>query len=452
MSSRKERVNENIARARYSLPFFSRKQQELIMLLPALCALDKEGLGIFGRVMYTAGERDLLLRLFPDRGPVVAGRLPDKVHIESLIILPRPSIHADAEMLLLAIPRNTTDAPAISAALERCAPLFVHHRMRLHPVVTSNPPQLLIAEFFRTGVVLAGRHPVRTRLEQDETGIFLGDLPALITDASEPPSPTWDPFREHLSQMLLGYCHNHGLAAISKTPDVSPFMLPYLQVMEDMENDRDTEGLEKIAACLYFLFAEFPPAKQVVTHLARSRHWPLPQQGRLQELSWRELVYLRQWLVPREENELPLFSWPGPQQVPLAEVNLSHERDLWRITGDASMFMHRYPWVCLVFGALAGLINRHTRVRVPDHLGYRRNAATVLGNMVEATIQGSECIIADDPLEGAVRASHGRWFYTPDPLALLGEGKKYSLELRETIKKKAILDDIGLEDLIKGAT
>ena len=113
---------------------------------------------------------------------------------------------------------------------------------------------------------------------------------------------------------------------------------------------------------------------------------------------------------------------------------------------EAREFGHAHAWVVLVWAALAGLAGPASRIFVPREPGIKHNAGKILRGCVEAILHGADMLVPEDHLQGSIYMRDGRFFFSSDPFAILGQGNKHSVGLFEIIKKKALLDDIDLKD------
>ncbi|HOO46897.1 MAG TPA: hypothetical protein PLM29_11750, partial [Deltaproteobacteria bacterium] len=91
MSLAKQLSHKNIERARHWLPFLSPEMRDLVTLLPALFCEGSESIGILGRITCSHKEFELLKTYLGRKPQITAGRLPDRMPLESLIAVLKPS-------------------------------------------------------------------------------------------------------------------------------------------------------------------------------------------------------------------------------------------------------------------------------------------------------------------------------------------------------------------------
>jgi len=402
--------------------------------------------GIHGHA-FNAVESSLLKTYFPEHEPVPVDRLADRVMLESIIAIPRPSpthpCHVTVQ--LIALPKPEADEAALEVKLKECARLMGEKGLPIAPAILRAPlPPLLCYDIMRLGVVLAGRHPVIRAEEQGDATIFIGDLTA--QDCRRMPEHAgWSVFEQVLEDEIRGFLSAGRYPMLFSIPTANPYLLPYLPILNHYEEQLDTSRLEKLRTCLYYLFADFPPTQEAMAQL--SRDWRLPELTALGRLSVQDCLRLRLWLIPSADNELPVCAWPAPGGWSLAEVHLHKSGDLWGIAG-LTMLRHRYPWVILAWAGLTGLIGRVTYIH-RHGLRLRRDARDHLVRMADCVARGVDIIVPPDHSQGSIRLRGGRFYYSDAPFALLDKGNKFSLDLDEPVIRKARLDDTGLEHLIK---
>lgn len=439
-------IQRNISRARYSLPFLTAVHRDLITLVPALLSAGQSSCGIHGHA-FNAVESSLLETYFPQHEPVPVDRLADRVQLESIIAIPRPSPAQPGHVCvqLIALPRPGADEAALRVKLMECEDLIGEQGLPISAALLRPPlPPRLGYDIMRLGVVLAGKHPIIRADEQGDATIFIGDLTAQDS-ARMPLQKGWSVFTQVLEDEIQGFMTAGRYPMLFTIPTVNPYLLPFLPILNHYEERLDTSRLEKLRTCLYYLFAEFPPTREAVAQL--SRDWRLPTLSRIEELSVQDALRLRLWLIPSDDDELPVCAWPAPAPWSRTEIHLHRTDELWGISG-LSMLRHRYPWVVLAWGGLTGLIGQETYIH-RHGLRLRRDARDHLARMAACVARGVDIIVPPEHAQGSIRLRHGRFYYSDAPFALLDQGTKFSLDLDEPVIRKATLDDIGLEHLIK---
>ncbi|MBN2298344.1 MAG: hypothetical protein JXM72_07110, partial [Deltaproteobacteria bacterium] len=141
--------------------------------------------------------------------------------------------------------------------------------------------------------------------------------------------------------------------------------------------------------------------------------------------------------------ELPVFTWPPPENMSLGSVQLCLNNDLWQLR-EAAEFQCRHAWAVLMWGFISGIITRNTRITTPRTLNLRSDAKKRLYAAYKALEQNTHIIVPEDHMQGSIQKMKGRFYFSDKPFAILEQGNKHSLEIFETIKKKALLDDIDL--------
>jgi len=439
-------IQRNISRARYSLPFLSAVQRDLITLIPALLSAGQPSCGIHGHA-FNAVEDSLLKTYFPEHEPIPVERLADRVQLESIIAIPRPSpAHpGQVALQLIAVPRPEADQAALITKLKDCGDLIEDKGLIVVPALLRPPlPPRLGYDVMRLGVVLAGKHPVIRAEEQGDATIFIGELTS-IEQIPMPPERGWTVFSQALDDEIQGLMSAGRYPMLFTIPSVNPYLLPYLPILNHYEENLDTARLEKLRTCLYYLFGPFPPTREDMARLTQS--WKLPLLTPLDQLSIQDSLRMRLWLIPAEVDELPVCVWPPPARWSQTEIHLHKTGDLWGFSG-LSMLRHRYPWVVLAWGGLTGSIGLQTYIH-RHGLRLRRDARDHLVRMTACVARGVDIIVPPDHAQGSIRLRGGRFYYSDAPFALLDQGIKFSLDLDEPVIRKAMLDDTGLECFIK---
>ncbi|OPZ59659.1 MAG: hypothetical protein BWY87_00893 [Deltaproteobacteria bacterium ADurb.Bin510] len=166
----------------------------------------------------------------------------------------------------------------------------------------------------------------------------------------------------------------------------------------------------------------------------------------LASLSLKQGLRIRRQLVPLSETELPIVLWPPPKSRSRTSLRLVRTKGLWHLE-DLAEFSHPYAWVTLSWAALSGLIDGDTLIRAGEGLNLRPDAVRRLSRLKQAVLEGLELIVPSDHLEGSIECRGGRFFFMAEPFAALRQGRKLVLEIEQDVKRKAILDDKGLEHL-----
>ncbi len=439
-------VRKNIDRARHSLPYLHPTVRELISLIPALFCEGRPVAGISGHCACTQDVYNLLKKHLGRRPEIIVGRLPDTVMLESLIVLLRPCLSNEfsCSIKLLCRARSERFTQEIREKAGQIREVFRTVGVPVTCLVHGDAlPQLLVYDVMRTGIVLAGMHPVIRLGAPGESVNYIGELPHNITDPSRLEYAQWNPFQCFLDQEVTRFIEAADYPAPLSIPGANPFLIPYLHILHRYDEMMATDALEKIRTCLSHLFGPFPPTREAMNALLQAWRRKDSFLG-VGEMSFTTALYLRKWLVPLEAGELPIFSWPPPGHVALAEAHLCRSGDLWHL-GEMGEYRHPYPWVVLLWGVMTGLINQVTRLVFPSTPRFRRDAKQRLLAAYQGLLQGVDIIVPEDHQQGSVRRTNGRYFFSDKPFAILETGTKHSLELFESIKKKALLDDIDLE-------
>ncbi|HOO37094.1 MAG TPA: hypothetical protein PLV78_02205 [Deltaproteobacteria bacterium] len=444
-------VHKNIDRARHWLPYCHPKLRDLIALLPAFFCEGHPSIGTYGHKSCTTEEYHLLHNYLGKRPDIPVGRLPDRIGIDSLIVCARPSLSNEyfSSVLLICRPRTESSPDEIEEKAQEIARIYRRHGISLTCVIKGGTlDQLLVYEIMRTGIVIAGKQPITRTENSSDSRTFIGEVPRLITDSTRVESHEWNPFQCFLDQKADEFINSGDYPAPLSIPGSNPFIIPYLHILHRYDENMDSESIEKVRSSISNLYTPFPPTHEAMQALNKA--WNMTGSYRsLEEMSFDNGLLLRKWLIPMEENELPVFSWPPPEHMALPAARLCQDKGLWSIR-EAGQYRHSYPWVVLTWGVVAGLINSGTQLSFPSSLLFRRDIKKRLLALHEEIAQGAEIIVPEDHTKGSIQFRCGRFFFSNTPFAILEKGNKYSLELFESIKKKALLDDIDLDKYEKG--
>ncbi|HQI01344.1 MAG TPA: hypothetical protein PLF54_06735 [Deltaproteobacteria bacterium] len=449
MHDQQSLIQRSIHRTRHSLPFLDPSLRDLITLLPLMLSEGELPIGIYGNPIYGRRELEFLKKYLGRKPHIAMRRLPYRTMVESLIVLVRPSLSSRYHSTVTVICIAKKDAPVreIDSKLAAISDVFRSSCVPFAWLISNGTPlpELLVYEIMLTGIVAGGKQPAQARGMDPDLYAYIGDLPGKITRADLPETGEWNPFRHYLEEQIEQFVSKEDYPSVLSIPSANPFIIPYLHILHRLEESMNTEQVEKMRMSLLYLFSAFPPTRDAIKDLMntwriRSSYTPL------KELSFEESLRLRKWLVPLEENELPVFSFPPPPHFPAERLELKKRGSLWGFEGIRT-FSHEYPWVVLVWAAAAGLIGRGTRVIAPQGPMMRRGWKDLLLHSLEALRRGTDILVPDDHSQGSLRSGKGRIFFHPAPFAILGEGQKYSLALFEDIKKKTLIDDTGLKRL-----
>ena len=445
MHTATELVHKNIGRAWHWLPYCPPIIRDLIALLPALFCEGHPAVGIYGHKTCSPAQYDLMEKYLGRRPEIPIGRLPDRIGIDSLIVCVRPSLANEyySSVMLICRPGAAARLDEIEEKAQEIRRIFGLHGIPLTCLIQAGTlPQLLVYEIMRTGIVLAGMQPVTRTEESSGSRTFIGELPHLITDTSRAESDEWNPFQCFLDQEVSGFIRAADYPAPLSIPGAHPFLIPYLHILHRYDEKMDTSVVAKIRASISSLFTPFPPTHEAMHALKNAWDMNDSYQG-LDKMSFDKALQLRTWLIPVAENELPIFSWPPPSHVALTTTRLHCDDGIWSLR-EARQYRHPYPWAVLTWAVIAGLITTETRLNMPGSLHFRRDIKNRLAAVHKAIAQGADIIVPEDHTQGSIHKKCGRFFFSDTPFAILDKGNKYSLELFEDIKKKALLDDIDL--------
>ncbi len=446
MQSAQALIQRNIQRARYSLPFFDPGLRDLITLIPPLLSEGSPSIGIYGRPGCSTREYELLAGYLDRKPAIVAGRLPDRVLIESLIALPVPSLAGrhSTSIMAVCLLRDEDHTEEVRTKIAAVARVFEKHGTPLAAHVSTGPlGQLLVYDIMRTGIVLAGKHPVTDKKAASDACIYIGGLPGVITQMHDSVrSREWNPFSHYLDSQTAEFIRKKDYPSALSVPSANPFIIPYLHMLHHHEERTDKERIEKLRMSLLGLFSSFPPTRELMQVLRSA--WKMDSAPEdFSGLDFTSALRLRKWIVPLKRDELPVFSWPPSMSFELDRLALGQERRHWGVA-QTREFRHAHAWVVLTWAALAGLVGRATRITAPRELRMKSGVRKILLEGVESLLHGKDSLIPDDHFQGAIHLKGGRFFFSPGPFAILEQGNKHCIELFEAVKKKALLDDIDL--------
>ena len=446
MQSAQTLIQRNIQRARYSLPFFDPGLRDLITLIPPLFSEGYPSIGIYGRPGCSAREYKLLAGYLDRKPAIVAGRLPDRVLIESLIALPVPSLAGrySTSIEVVCLLRDGDHTEEVRAKIASVARVFEKNGTPLAAHVSAGPlGQLLVYDIMRTGIVLAGKHPVTDKKAASDACIYIGDLPGVITEMHDSaPYREWNPFLHYLNCQTAEFIGKKDYPSALSIPSANPFIIPYLHMLHHHEERTDKDRIEKMRMSLLGLFSSFPPTREIMRSLRST--WKMDSAPKdFRELDFTGALRLRKWIVPLKRDELPVFSWPPPVTFELDRLVLGQERRHWGVE-QAREFRHAHAWVVLTWAALAGLVGRATHITAPRSLRVKPGVRKILLEGIKALLLGKDSLIPEDHFQGAIHLEEGRFFFSPGPFAILEQGNKHCMDLFEAVKKKALLDDIDL--------
>jgi hypothetical protein len=451
MHSVKRLTQKNIDRGRHWLPFLNPRARDLIMLIPSLFCLSENMAGIYGHITCTPDQYDLLHHLLGRKPKIPVNQQPYRVLIESLIALPRPAVSRPGaiNIVLLVVPKPGSDSSVLPEKCREIRGFFLDKEVALSPHILSGPfPPLILNEVMRTGVVLAGKHPLENTDEFPDFSFSAGKLPDYVTDCTSLGMNEWNPYQAYLEQQMEELVLQGRYHPYVHLTSVNPFFLPFLPILAKHEEEWDTEKTVAVRNCIDALFSRFAPTREDMKVLRKA--WGIGDTpvSNPSDMTFAEAIRIRRDLIPLEGKELPLFSWPPPPWWELIRASLTYDGESWLIA-EADCFRHRHAWVVLTWAALAGLIGPHTLVKAPRHLLLKRRPYEILRKVLQELLKGAGLIIPEDTHQGSVQMKSGRFFYSEAPFAALIPGKKSELSLFESIKKKALLDDSDLHPSLK---
>jgi len=437
-------IHANVGRARHSLPYMATASRDHLQMIAPLLALGEPPCGIYGHPLCSDSEREAIKRQRPLLRPPRQS-LPGRVNIQSLIVIPEPAPASLSCCALTAVvlPTSATEIAVITARLAEIAADFAESGVILNSFCGFEPPQRLVQAIMQRGMVVAGKHPVTTRDFDSDTAFYVGELPGLIDDHAYVVRRDWDPCTAYLEDRIAGLINQKSYPAGFSLNHMNPFLLPYLPLFEEASDD----NLTKLRQALCGMLRGFGPCRDELERLLNA--WEMDDCGpEPAGASLRQSLRVRRRLVTIEDNELPIAIWPPNKSRILASLRLVRTKGLWHLE-DLNEFSHRYAWVTLTWAALSGLIGAATQIKAGDGLDLRPDAARRLSNLRASILDGLELIVPTDHTEGSIECRQGRFFFQGEHFAALKQGKKIVLEIEQDIKRKAILDDKGL-DYLKG--
>jgi len=446
MASIRRLIRKNTDRARHWLPYVQDRTRELIMLVPSLFCLGEDMTGIFAHPTCTLEQYSLLKKHLDGKFDVAVARLPDYILIESLIMVPRPSIVSTdfLNLLLIIIP---TDGAPIEKIEQKCSEIELFFRARGIGMAThilhGKLPPLTLYEVMRLGIVLAGRHPIFRRNDETEMSFFAGEIADIISDTQTIYSSEWNPFQHILECETETTIRKHTYHPHMNLHSMNPFIAPYMPMLIRYEEELNADMLLTLRLCISALFFHFGPTRETLAEMMRAWRLSATQIPDVSNLSLDEAMRLRNIFVPLDEHELPVFSWPPNPFWQLKNATLVWDGPGWRL-GESESFLHKHAWVVLAWAAISGLIGSSTLLKTPDGLLLKTNAVETLASLKDAISKGADIITSSDPRQESIRINRGRFFFSDSPYAILERGRKISLVLFKEIKKKALLDDSGL--------
>lgn len=449
MRDQESLIHKSIDRTRHSLPFLNPSLRDLITLIPLMLSEGDLPIGIFGSPIFDRREIELLTRYLGRKPRFAMARLPYRIMVESLIVLVRPSLsnRHGSSLTVVCITRNDVPMEEIRSKLASIADVFRGHGIPLAWLVSGGAslPELLVYEIMLTGMVMGGKQPAPAKGMDPDLYTYIGELPGKITQAEHLRAEEWNPFRQYLDTQVAEFISRGDYPSALSIPSASPFIIPYLHILHRLEESMNTDEVEKVRMSLLYLFSTFPPTGDAVNDLMNA--WKISSSYTpLKDLSFEESLRLRKWLVPLEENELPVFSYPPPPHFQADRLELKRNGSLWGFEGIGK-FGHRHPWVVFLWAVIAGLIGKDTRITVPQDLMIKRTWKGLLLEALEALRNGTDVLVPEDPGQGSIHFRNGRIFFLSAPFAILGQGEKHSLGLFDEVKKKTLVDDIDLKRL-----
>jgi len=419
--------------------------RDLITLLPAMFCEGQHCIGIHGHIACSAKEYELLKSYLQRNPQIIPGRLPDRMLIESLIVIIRPDLSSryHSRIIVLCKTKSQDINKQVMEKSREISWLF-HKSGKAVSFVVYNDilPELIVYDIMRTGIVLGGKHPVTKKHLQSDICTYIGELPGMITDMSRIESDDWNPFQAFLDTETDLFIENSDYPAPLFIHGANPFILPYLHILHRYDEGMIAETIKKIRTCLIYLFSSFPPTNETITDMKGA--WKMNDSDHISDRnSLVNALHLRKWLVPLKENELPVFTWPPPENMSLGSVHLCMDNDLWHLR-EANEFQCRHAWAIIMWGYISGIITKETRITATAPVMLRTDAKKRLYDARLSIEQGARIIVPEDHMQGSIQRINGRFYFCDKPFAILEEGPKHSLELFDGIKKKALLDDIDL--------
>lgn len=446
MASIRSLIKKNVDRARHWLPYVSEKTRELVLITPALFCLGKDKAGIFSHPTCTP-QQHALLRKHLGRNPGLAiSRLPDYVLIESLIAVPRPSVVND-DLLglgLVVIPSPGASPDTLRRKGAEVESFFRQRGMGVSvDIFPSALPPLVLMEVLQLGIVLAGRHPLSRPDDDTDMGIIVGEVPGTITDARSLTPSEWNPFQHVLKREVDRLVVEQGYHPHLHMRTVNPFFLPYLPVLVRYEEDLDADMLLLLRLSMGALFLRFGPTREVVAQMMKAWGLSERQVPDVTSMDLTEAVNTRKRYAPLQDDELPIFSWPPKPSYLMDRVTLDWDGSGWSLK-EADLFSHRHAWVILAWAAIAGILGRETTLKAPEGIMLKPETPEILAGMMDDIMMGTDIIVPSDARQGSLRIKDGRFFFSATPYAILEPGRKTTLSLFREVKKKAMLDDKGI--------
>ena len=437
-------IHANVGRARHSLPYLATASRDHLQMIAPLLALSDPPCGIYGHPLCSDSEREAIRRQRPLIRPPRQS-LPGRVNIQSLIVIPEPTPASLSGCALTAVvlPTNAAETATIQARLTEIASDFAESGVILNSFCGFEPPPRLVQAILQRGVVVAGKHPVATTDFDPDTAFYLGELPGLINDPTYVARRDWDPYTAYLEGHIAELIRQGRYPAGFSLNHANPFLLPYLPLFEEAGD----EHLIKLRQALCGLLRGFGPCRDELERLLSA--WEMEDCGPDPlSASLRQSLRVRRQLAPLNDNELPIAIWPPHKRRAQASLRLVRTKGLWQVEG-LTEFSHPYAWVTLTWAALNGLIGPTTQIRAGEGLDLRPDATRRLSQIKAAVLDGLELIVPSDHTQGSIECRQGRFIFLDEHFAALKQGKKIVLEIEQDIKRKAILDDKGL-DYLKG--
>ncbi len=452
MPSVKALIHQNINRARHSLPYLDQFTKDMIAMLVPLHSYREPACGIYGHATCSEAEYKLLTKYVAQRPEISINRLPDRVYIESLIVLPTPSIASRRGCALNIVAIPTRDAPIkkIEDKYAIMAQFMRKQGITLNYHCSRDLPQRLILRVMQSGIVLAGKHPVTNEAEISESSVFIGELPVKISDSRTISTNEWDPFSTYLENRITEMIEAGEYAVRTSREGLSPYLINYLPLIDYFEGLLDVSDLDKLRTAIYTLHKSFGPTRDAIDELAGAWNFK-PSKLSYRDMDLTQALKVRRYLVSQQEDELPIALWPPSPQSILFETRLVKNKGLWMLK-ELPEFSHRHAWVVLAWATLTGHITTKTKIIHSGAISLRHDATRSLRDMYDELLSGTRLIVPDDHMQGSIYMQDGRFNYSDKPFAALSSERKCFLAVEEQVKKKAIIDDKGLEKFIKDKT